>query len=214
MRRRSLAAVALLAGAGLLVAPGIAGAAAPAETQRQADVAAAKTLEIEYQSQETGYYCGPAATRIALSAQLPDPSSQDTLAEQLGTTENGTDHIGLVTDVLNDNLGEARYVSRQLPDDPPTQEQKDLLWDDIVRDIDEGHALVANIVAPPGNQPPGYPDSTVYHYFTIVGYDAGTRNVVIADPAAGTGGFEETPEQYELSFDQVASLIPPKGYSA
>jgi hypothetical protein len=38
-------------------------------------------LRVDNQIRETGYWCGPAATRIALSA----------LAAELGTTENGTD---------------------------------------------------------------------------------------------------------------------------
>lgn len=207
MRRRLLAA-AVLAGVGALVAPGMAAASAPA------DVHASKVLEVDIQAQETGYYCGPAATRIALSA-TSEPPSQDTLAEQLGTTENGTDHIGLVTDVLNSNLGETKYESVQMPNDPPTQAERDQLWEHIVADIDAGDPVVANIVAPPGNQPPGYPsDRTIYHYFTIIGYNAEARTVTIADPAGGAGGFEETPPQYELGFDQLATLIPPKGYSA
>jgi peptidase C39-like protein len=52
-----------------------------------------KVLNIQYQVQSTGYWCGPAATRIALSARIAPPSQQ-TLADQLGTTTNGTDWIG------------------------------------------------------------------------------------------------------------------------
>jgi len=44
-------------------------------------------------------------------------------------------------------------------------------------------AVVANIVAPANNHPPGYPDYTIYHYFTVFGYDPVDRTVVIADPA-------------------------------
>ena len=76
-------------------------------------------------------------------------------------------------------------------------------------DIDKGYAIVANIVAPANNHPPGYPGGTIYHYLTIVGYNPDTREVLVADPA----GFAGTPT-YKLSFDQMATLIPPKGYSA
>ncbi|SCK32240.1 Peptidase_C39 like family protein [Streptomyces sp. WMMB 714] len=170
---------------------------------------AAKTLEIDYQVQETGYWCGPAATRIALSARMGAPSQAD-LAAQLGTHEGGTDHISQVTNVLNANLGTGWYETKEMPNDPPTQEQKDLLWRDIVLDIDNNYPLVTNIVAPPGNQPPGYPsDQTIYHYFTVIGYDDANRTVLIADPASFGGN-----QIYWLSFDQLASLIPPKGYAA
>lgn len=102
------------------------------------------------------------------------------------------------------------YETKEMPNDPPTQAQKDLLWRDIVLDIDNGYAIVANIVAPPGNQPPGYPPGqTIYHYFTVIGYDDVNRTVLIADPASFSGN-----QIYWLTFDQLASLIPPKGYSA
>ncbi|MBM7441329.1 C39 family peptidase [Streptomyces sp. HB132] len=166
-------------------------------------------LQIDYQVQETGYWCGPAATRIALSARMAPPSQGD-LAWQLGTTQAGTDHIGQVTGVLNSNLGGGWYETKEMPNDPPTQGQRDLLWHDIVFDIDRNYPLVANIVAPPGNQPPGYPsDQTIYHYFTVFGYDEVDRTVLIADPASFSGN-----QIYWISFDQLATLIPPKGYSA
>ena len=171
--------------------------------------ATANWLQIDYQVQETGYWCGPAATRIALSARI-SPPSQAELAAQLGTTEAGTDWIGQVTGVLNSDLGSGWYETKEMPNDPPTQAQRDLLWYDIVFDIDRNYPLVANIVAPPGNQPPGYPSNqTIYHYFTVVGYDDADRTVLIADPASFSGN-----QIYWLSFDQLATLIPPKGYSA
>lgn len=234
-RARAVAVTVALSATGVLAAPGMAVAgeshgaavsriaagpgasAAPVEISRDGarvrteatETKASKTLEVDYQVQETGYWCGPAATRIALSARI-GPPSQAELADQLGTTENGTDDISQVTDVLNANLGGSDYESKYMPDDPPSQEQKDMLWQDIVGDIDGGLPLVTNIVAPPGNQPPGYPpDQTIYHYFTVIGYDDANKSVLIADPASFSGN-----QIYWLSFDQLASLIPPKGYAA
>ncbi|MFE7618971.1 C39 family peptidase [Streptomyces sp. NPDC057496] len=236
MRKRFLSAAVVVAALGALVAP----ASARAEPARPGPVsvlahgskagtavvsghdvpgtrlrvdgvrtASAHTLQVDYQVQQTGYWCGPAATRIALSARIAPPSQGD-LAWQLGTTEAGTDHIGQVTGVLNANLGTGWYETKEMPNDPPTQAQRDLLWRDIVLDIDNNYPLVANIVAPPGNQPPGYPsDQTIYHYFTVIGYDDANRTVLIADPASFGGN-----QIYWLSFDQLATLIPPKGYSA
>lgn len=165
-------------------------------------------LNIDYQAQETGYWCGPAATRIALSARMAPPS-QGALAGQLGTTVDGTGWIGQVTGVLNANLGGSWYETKEMPNDPPSQAQRDLLWNDIVYDIDRNYPVVTNIVAPANNHPPGYPDYTIYHYFTVFGYDPVDRTVVIADPANFGGN-----AIYWISFDQLASLIPPKGYAA
>ena len=168
-----------------------------------------KVLDHDYQIQQTGYWCGPAATRVVLSARI-SPPSQQTLANELGTTVNGTDWIGQVTAVLNDDLGGNYYKTTEMPNDPPTQPQRDRLWNDVVHSIDKNFAIVANIVAPPGNQPPGYPSNqTIYHYFAVVGYNSEKREVYIADSANFSGY-----QHYWLTLDKLATLIPPKGYSA
>ncbi|ACU98262.1 C39 family peptidase [Saccharomonospora viridis] len=212
MRHRKLAAGAV-AFTVMLAVPlvGPMSAAATTETSpvSASDVRAAGEviLNIDYQVQETGYWCGPAATRIALSAR-GIYRSQAQLAAELGTHTGGTDWIGQVTNVLNGYVG--WYETKEMPNDPPTQAQKDLLWRDIVLNINNNYPIVANIVAPPGNQPPGYPpDQTIYHYFTIIGYNDVDRTVLIADPASFSGN-----QIYWLTFEHLASLIPPKGYSA
>jgi hypothetical protein len=167
-----------------------------------------RILPLAYEVQATGYWCGPAATKMTLSSRITPPSQQ-ALANQLGTTTNGTDWVGQITNVLNNNLGAKWYVTREMPNDPPTPGQRDRLWNDLVRAIDNGFPFVANIVAPPSNHPPGYPNRTIYHYFTVYGYNAQTRQVRIADSANFSGM-----QRYWLPFDQLATLIPPKGYTA
>lgn len=167
-----------------------------------------KVLDVDYQVQETGYWCGPAATRVAISAHMWPPS-QGTLASELGTTWNGTDWIGQITNVLNQRLDGSPYTTVEMPNDPPTQWQRDRFWNDIVRSIDNNYPVVANIVAPANNHPPGYPNYTIYHYFAIIGYNPQTRQVYIADSANFGGN-----KLYWLTFDQMASLVPPKGYAA
>ncbi len=223
MRRFRHALVALLSVTGLVAAPAVAGATeskyvvpAPAFVRAMAAPAhvdgverADAVLNIQYQVQQTGYWCGPAATRIALSAKTGNLPSQQQLANELPTTTNGTDWVGQVTRVLNSRLGTSWYETKEMPNDPPTQAQRDLLWRDIVLDINNGWAIVANIVAPANNHPPGYPNYTIYHYFTVIGYDSSDMTVKIADPASFGGN-----QIYWLTFNQLATLIPPKGYSA
>ena len=167
-----------------------------------------KVLDHDYQVQQTGYWCGPAASRIALSARI-DPPSQQSLANQLPTTTNGTDWIGQITRTLNNNLGAPYYVTTEMPNDPPTPAQRDRLWRDIVLGIDANFPIVANIVAPANNHPPGYPNYTIYHYFAVIGYNPQTREVYIADSANFGGN-----HHYWLTLDKLATLIPPKGYSS
>ncbi|MGI8312939.1 C39 family peptidase [Saccharopolyspora hattusasensis] len=192
-------------------------AAAPVpETQSAPEThpqAVTKTLTVDYQAQQTGYWCGPAAARIALSSKktenLPD---QAALATELGTTKNGTDHIRQIVDGLNKQLAGTGtdYVTKDWGGRPLTPEMTEELWSDTVRNVDNGKAMVANIVAPPGNQPAGYPKSqTIYHYVVITGYNAENNTVHISDSARFSGN-----EQYWLSLDQLASLIQPRGYAA
>ncbi|WP_235875086.1 C39 family peptidase, partial [Saccharopolyspora aridisoli] len=183
--------------------------------KKSADVkpqAVTKELPVDYTAQLTGYWCGPAATRIAMSAKTGDLPSQAELATELGTTENGTDHVGQVADGLNKLLAPTgtHYVAKDLSSRQVSPEMTNELWNDTVRNVDSGKAMVANIVAEPGNQPPGYPSSqTIYHYVSVVGYDAEKKNVKIADPANFSGN-----KEYWLSLDQLTSLVQPRGYVA
>jgi hypothetical protein len=165
--------------------------------------------------QETGFWCGPAATQVVLNSRGVIVSEQD-MANQIGTSTSGTDYIGLITPVLNRYL-DGEYVDRYIENDPARPDQVAQLWSDIVRSIDAGFGVVANIVAPPNNYPrgikgsssPAYSGGTVFHYIAIMGYDddPASRAVWIAD-----SGFR--PFGYWCSFNQLATLIPPKGYAA
>lgn len=163
-------------------------------------------------AQETGYWCGPAATQVVLNSRGIVVSEAE-LARQIGTTVNGTDYVGLIERVLDNITPDARYTSLYIENDPPSQSQKDALWRNIVRSINAGYGVVMNWVAPPSNYPrgvkgsvsPSYAGGTVYHYVACMGYDDVERALWIAD-----SGFR--PFGYWISFDQAASLIPPKGY--
>lgn len=173
-----------------------------------------KILDVDFQQQEWGHWCGPASTRIALSARMDNPPTQGELADQLGTHGGGTDHIGLITSVLNNQLGTGYYENKMIPGMTATDEERELLWKDIVTDIDNNYPIVANIVAPPSNHPPGYPDDeTIYHYVSIIGYDKSDQAALIADPAKYNyrPGFQS---QYWLGVEQLADLIARRGYSA
>lgn len=175
--------------------------------------AAAKTLSITWQGQQTYYYCGPAATRMALSARM-SPPSQNTLAASLGTTTNGTDDISNVVGTLNHFLNTTWY-ERKPVSDPPTQAQRDLLKQDLLYDIDRGWAIVANVVS--GWRPPGYPSGTIYHYVAVIGYANDGDSAVIADPAgagAGGSGWVNVPKTYTISTYDLGTWIGLKAYAA
>lgn len=169
-------------------------------------------------AQDTYYNCGPASCQTIIRAATGLFYTERELGGRLGTTTNGTNWIGSFPGVLNDYIKDAKYKSVEMPNDPPTGAQKDRLWRDIVASIDAGNGVVANIVAPPSNYPravwpstihPAYKGGTVYHYVALMGYGEntdGTRRVWVAD-----SGFP--PYGYWVDFNQLATLIPPKGYA-
>ncbi|MFI6215626.1 C39 family peptidase [Nocardia brasiliensis] len=168
--------------------------------------------------QETGYWCGPASIQTVLIAAGIAVAERDIAAQtealegNQGDDRDGTDSITQVTTVLN-RYGAGGYVTRLMPDDPPTPAQIDQLWNDIRASIDAGRGLVANIVAPPSNYPrgvrgstsPAYGGGTVWHYFALMGY-SDDEAIWVAD-----SGF--APYGYWISLGQLATLIPPKGYA-
>jgi lysozyme family protein len=165
--------------------------------------------------QETGFWCGPAATQVVLNSRGIFIAERD-LALSIGTHAGGTDYVGLIERDLDKRVPQAGYMSVYMPNDPPTPAQRERLWNDLVRGIDAGWGMIMNWVAPPSNYPrgvkgsdsPAYRGGTVYHYVAAMGYDdtPGARAVWIAD-----SGFR--PFGYWCGFDQVATLIPPKGYT-
>ena len=166
--------------------------------------------------QETGYWCGPASTQVVLNHQGIYVSEQQ-LANEIGTHSGGTDYIGQIETVLDARVPHMSYITVDQPYDPMSYEDKERLWANLIRSIaDEPRGgVVMNWVAPPGNYPigikgsesPHYGGGTIYHYVACMGIDdnPNERACWIAD-----SGFY--PFGYWCSFEQVSTLIPPKGY--
>lgn len=164
--------------------------------------------------QETGYWCGPASAQVVLNGMGIRMAERD-LAREIGTTTRGTDYVGLIERVLDRHAERGNYTSVYLERDPISALEKERLWGHLVQSINAGYGVVMNWVAPPSNKPrgargsvsPRYSGGTTYHYVSAMGYsDEGGRFVWIAD-----SGFQ--PQGYWITFDQCATLIPPKGYS-
>ena len=166
-------------------------------------------------AQEYYWDCGPATAQIMLSIR-GRYVDENTLIREIGTTVNGTDFVGLVENVLDVRLPDAGYTTVYLPNDPISAAQKKTLWDNIVHSIDNGYGVVCNVDAPAGNHPigvmgsetPNYGWDEILHYLGVTGYSDEHPGgaVLFGDP-----GF--LPNVYWVSFDQLATLIPPKGYA-
>ncbi|WP_446210505.1 C39 family peptidase [Micromonospora sp. IBSANI012] len=213
IRKTALTAAGLAATAGGIAGPAVAAYAAPTHqgtsTSTQADRKShgERELNVRYQAQPNFYYCGPAATRNALSVQGKN-IDVDAMAKEMGTTEDGTNSINDITPVLNKETGKKVYRSVEIRDNKADRKQTDKLRTDIVRTIDDGRAVVANIAGTTTDT-----DGTTHsfeggHYISVVGYTDNGKTVTIADSA--------NPDQasYRISVDNLADWIATRGYSA
>ena len=168
--------------------------------------------------QDTYYWCGPASAQTVILSATGKLIPETTLATELGTTVNGTNDIQNILPSLNRHIPDRKYVAVRMPNDPPLKEQVERLWDHLVRSINAGAGIVANIWAPPSNYPrPSYTSTSplqysggfVMHYVAFMGYavdSAGGRHVWWAD-----SGF--APYGCWVSLDQTATLVPPRSYA-
>ncbi|MFR9781123.1 C39 family peptidase, partial [Micromonospora sp. MS34] len=109
LRKTVLTAAGIAATAGGIAGPAIAAHATPAEKAASSVTTDRKghgerELNVRYEAQPNFYYCGPAATRNALSVQGKN-IDVDAMAREMGTTENGTNSINDITPVLNKETG-------------------------------------------------------------------------------------------------------------
>ncbi|TYC07437.1 C39 family peptidase, partial [Micromonospora sp. MP36] len=138
-------------------------------------------LNVRYEAQPNFYYCGPAATRNALSVQGKN-IDVDAMAKEMGTTENGTNSINDITPVLNKETGKKdAYHSVEIKDAKADDKQTDTLRADIVRTIDDGRAVVANIAGTATDTDGNTHSFEGGHYISVVGYRDNGKTVTIAD---------------------------------
>lgn len=177
---------------------------------------------LEIIGQQTIFHCGPGSAENIL-VSLGIQADEWELAMACRTTENGTDWIGQIRDVLQQRAHHIDWRLVEMPNDPCTPAEKQTLWDNVVTSIcDAGVPMLMNFVAPVPNYPrasrpspidgqirnPSYGGGTVWHYVTCFGAAEdpnGSRHVLIVD-----SGFN--PTVYWITLDQCATLIPPKGY--
>lgn len=166
---------------------------------------AGKELNVNYQAQPNFYYCGPAATRNALSADGHDISMDD-LARQMGTTEAGTNSANDITAALN-KINGGGYTTTEIPAGKATDQQKAQLRADIIDALDHNRAVVANIAGTATDTDGGVHSFEGGHYIAVHAYRDGGQQVKIADSA------NPDTASYWITTDALADWIATRGYS-
>ena len=167
----------------------------------------AKELNVDYQAQPNYYYCGPASTRIALSADGHN-LSQDDVANKLGTTENGTNSAEDTTRVLNDVTGGNAYKTTAIPGQTATPDQVNQLQADVKNAVDNNRAVVANIAGTATDTDGVTHSYEGGHYLAVDGYRDGGQQVKISDPASPND------PSYWMNTADMANWIATRGYSS
>ncbi|MFF3394769.1 C39 family peptidase [Streptomyces sp. NPDC002669] len=177
-------------------------------TATPSQAAPSKVLNYQFQWQENYYYCGPAATRIALTGR-GQYYSQNYIAGQLGTTTNGTNSAADTTRVLNSLGRTGFYETKWIPGNMATPAEISRLRWDLVYDIDRNYPIVANVVGTAvdtDGDAHSYPGG---HYLAVVGYSNDGASAKLADPADANGyGW------YWMETTRLAHWIAARGYSA
>jgi hypothetical protein len=182
--------------------------AKPAAPKPAAESASSKSLKHSFQLQSNFYFCGPSATRVALSAHGKN-FTQAQVADKLGTTENGTNSANDVTRVLNKELGNNRYHTVKLPANKITAGQIKQLKTDVVTAINNGDPVVANVAGTITDTNGDIHSYDGGHYLPIVGYSHHGDNVKIADSADTVGS-----PYYTVDANTMAHWMATRGYAA
>ncbi|MFF4875614.1 C39 family peptidase [Micromonospora sp. NPDC000668] len=212
IRKTALTAAGLAFTGGAIAGPVTAAYAAsdakPAtQTQSDRKSSGERQLGVRYEAQPNFYYCGPAAARNALSVQGKD-ISVDAMAKEMGTTEAGTNSINDITPVLNKETGKNdAYRSVEISTPNADSKQTDKLRTDVVKTVDDGRAVVANIAGTSVDV-----DGTSHsfeggHYISVVGYRDNGNIVKIADSA------DPNQASYEVTVEHLADWIATRGYA-
>lgn len=206
-------AVAGLAVLGVVTAgPVTAVQAAPQPTtasDHQTDKSSDKRVDnYTFQAQPNIYYCGPASTRIALSAQ-GKIQSQDELAGKLGTTVAGTASAFDITRVLNDSMGKDVYKTVEIPNNSASPDEVQRMKADLTKAVDEERIPVVNVIGSAVDADGVQRSFPVGHYLTVVAYDGDGDKVKIADPWQPVGD-----GTYWMTVNDLANWSASRGYSA
>ncbi|MEO3774218.1 C39 family peptidase [Micromonospora sp. B9E7] len=212
IRKTALTAAGLAFTGGAIAGPVTTAFAAPSSkpaTQAQADRKGhgERELGVRYEAQPNFYYCGPAATRNALSVQGKNINVDD-MAKEMGTTEAGTNSINDITPVLNKETGKNdAYRSVEISTPDADGKQTDTLRADIVRTVDDGRAVVANIAGTSTDTDGATHSYEGGHYISVVGYRDNGDTVKIADSA------DPNTASYWISTEHLADWIATRGYA-
>ena len=187
-------------------------------------IPASKLIAQNQQGQQTGYWCGPAAESEAIGI-LGASYSQSSEASYLKTTTNGTAWSGVnanvpasfqtgypMRDVLNyeyyvyTNGGNAAYSVVAVPSTPSQTDTNNYI-SNMSGDVYYDWPVLGNaweVAGYPQYHLTGHPDITIFHWFTVIGYQ-NYGNLTSYEDSATT--VWSTVPAYTLNFSSPTLVI-------
>lgn len=167
-----------------------------------------KSLYVPFQTQETTYWCGPAATSMALNT-IGYETTQSQMADLLGTTENGTGAGAGVANAMNAIAEGSKYTfywEWHQPWDVSTIQGK------IVNAISYGNPVVVNTAESPGDCYINGHDtgSPLYHFGVVSAFYNYGETVTYEDPAYGR--FEGFWQTQTIGVEKISKAAGGRGY--
>lgn len=169
----------------------------------------AKYLNIAHQTQNNGYYCGPAAASMIVKA-LGFNKSQSQMASILKTSSStGTEAGDVLASRLNSVTSSKATFRWQWHD----YRNVSTIENHIIQAINYGNGVMVNTMESAGDyylKGHGW-TTTLYHYGVIRGYNSLTGVVSYLDPGAGMfSGFVK--EQF-VTWDDISKATGGRGYA-
>jgi len=172
-----------------------------------------KIISMPFYQQINDYYCGPAATQMALATRGVNVSQSTLASDTWLETDKYKGTVGrYIKYTLNNLLGTTWYSYKEV-----NKEDADLLEYRVKLNIDRGYApVIAVYQTGKAEHKDKVLNGHTYHYLrhfvTIYGYDLGyengTRGILYKDPIAGySGRFEDVQPSNWISTSLLAFLI-------
>lgn len=146
-------------------------------------------LDIPFQTQQTDYYCGPAAAAMVVNS-LGYSKTQDQMARLLGTTESGTAAGNGVANALNNVVRGSKYKFNW---EWQNYNEVAKMKGHVMEALSYGNPVIVNTVESPGDvYLAGHNIGTYLYHFGIIGdYFNYGNEVTYVDPGYGRyGGFQ------------------------
>lgn len=187
--------------------------------------ASSNIVNVSWQKQLNGYYCGPAtASMILKNLGITVAQNNSTLISRLSTTTSGTPwSIGNGTDIshypmantLNLYKGVTLFIPRPFVAAQSTLTRSNLKSSTIAS-IDAGRAFAclgtSKRSSSHSSHLTNYPTNMdVGHWLVISGYGNNGESIYVTDPAAGISGFENVQRNRYETLDKMYSFASYKG---